>query len=109
MKYLVFDEISKADWDKILVNIDVHNEEREKGNLPPYIIPDHILLGDLPQFTQPMRSFKIYETNDPKQLANIEALYTANDVPSRKRWIIPITELAEFLPAYEQYKKKLKT
>jgi hypothetical protein len=109
MKYLVFDEMSKADFDRILANIQVHNEEREKGNLPPYIVPDHILHGDLPTFTQPMRSFKIYDTDDPKQLANIEALYAANDVPSKKRWIIPISALTEFVPAYEQYKTKVKT
>jgi len=109
MKYLVFDEISKANWDKVVTNIDVHNDEREKGNLPPYVIADHILHGDLPQFTQPIRSFKIYDTDDPQQLANIEALYIANDVPTRKRWIIPITGLQEFMSAHEQYKDKLKT
>jgi hypothetical protein len=109
MKYLVFDEISKADWDKLVANLDVHNEEREKGNLPPYLIQDHILHGDLPQFTQPIRSFKIYDTDDPQQLANIEALYHNNNLPTRKRWIIPITGLPEFMSAHEQYKDKLKT
>jgi hypothetical protein len=108
MKYIVFDELSKEDYDKVLPNRQVHDEERAKGNLPPHVVPDHILHGDLPQMTQSMRVFKIYETDDPKQLANIEALWTASDLKTWKRWIIPITEATDFHPVYEQYKKKMK-
>jgi len=108
MKYLVFDEMSKEDYDKVSVNIQIHAEEREKGNLPPYVVPDHFIHGDLPKFTQSIRAFKVYETDDPQQLANIEALWTANEVKSWKRWIIPITERPAFVSAYERYKKKVK-
>jgi len=108
MKYLVFDEISREEMDKTTPNLQVHIEEREKGNIPPHVFPDHILHGDLPQFTQSMRFFKIYEVDDPKQLTNITALYSANNLKTHKRWVIPITELNEFRPAYEQYKKKMK-
>ena len=109
MKYLVFDEMSKADYDKVSANVQIHFDEREKGNLPPHLVPDHFIHGDLPQFTQSIRAFKIYETDDPQQLANIEALWTANDIPSWKRWIIPITERSAFVSAYEQYVNKVKT
>jgi hypothetical protein len=74
MKYIVFDEMSKEDYDKVLPKTQIHAEERDKGNLPPHDFPDHILHGDLPQMTQSIRVFKIYEADDPKQLANIEAL-----------------------------------
>jgi len=109
MKYIVFDEMSAEDYDKVRVNVQVHADERKRGNLPPHVVPDHILHGDLPQFTQSIRVFKIYETDDPKQLANIEALWTANDLKTWNRWIIPITDATDFHPAYEQYKKNLKT
>jgi hypothetical protein len=108
MKYLVFDEMNKADFDKVSANVQTHFEEREKGNLPPHTVSDHFIHGDLPQFTQSIRAFKIYETNDPQQLANIEMLWTANDVKSWKRWIIPITERTMMASAYERYAKKLK-
>jgi hypothetical protein len=108
MKYLVFDEMSKVDYEKARANVQVHADERKQGNLPTHVVPDHVLHGDLPQFTQNIRVFKIYETDDPKQLANIEALWTANDLPTWKRWIIPITALGDFSPAFEGYKKRMK-
>ena len=107
MKYLVFDEMSK-DWDKAVENIHIHAEERGKGNLPERIFPDHTLHGDLPQLTQQLRGFKIYETDDPKQLTNIAALYTACDLKTWKRSVIPITDTSDFYPACDQYKKKVK-
>ena len=110
MKYLVFDEMSIEDMAKTTEkDTAVHAEERKKGNIPKHVLPDHVLHGDLPQFTQNLRFFKIYETDDPKQLANIEALWGAMDLKTWKRWIIPISELAEFSPAFRQYKKRLKT
>jgi len=108
MRYLVFDEMSKEDYDKISVNVEVHNEERAKGNLPPHVVPVHFIHGDLPQFTQSIRAFKIYETDDPQQLANIEALWSVNNLKTWKRWVIPITERPAMVSAYERYQKKVK-
>ena len=108
MKYLVFDEMSKEDYDKVLPLRQVHADERAKGNLPTHVVGDHFVHGDLPQFTQSLRAFKIYDTDDPKQLSNIDALWTASDLKSWKRWIIPITDATDFHPAYEEYAKKVK-
>jgi hypothetical protein len=112
MKYIVFDEMSAEDIGKMTEkDLAVHVEERKKGSIPKHVVPDHILHGDLPQLTESFRFFKIYETDDPKQLENIDALWSAMDMKSWKRWIIPISEMDPTRkvpwPAYSQYKKRL--
>jgi hypothetical protein len=110
MKYLVFDEGSYEEMSKITQKeLAIHTEERKKGNIPKHVVADHVLHGDLPQFTQNYRVFKIYETDDPKQLANIEALWGAMDLKTWKRWVIPISDSAGFDESFNQYRKKLKT
>lgn len=110
MKYLVIDEMSKEDFTDAITSphFQLHAEEREKGKIPPHVLPDHILNGDLPKLTQSMRIFKIYETEDTEQLANIDALWTVFNLKTWKRWVIPITELNKFGIAYIEYKKKAK-
>jgi hypothetical protein len=113
MRYLVLDEMSMEDLTKIKnEDLAVHAEERTKGNIPKHIVADHIVHGDLPQFTQNLRMLKIYETNDPKQLANIDALWGAMDLKTWKRWIVPISEFDPARkmpwPAFSEYRKRLK-
>ena len=110
MKYLVIDEMSKDDFTKAITspNLQLHTEEREKGNIPSHVFPDHMLHGDLPNLTESTRFFKIYDADDPKQLANIDALWTVFDAKTWKRWVIPISEMSAFGQAYNEYKKKAK-
>lgn len=108
MKFLVIDEVSRDEWDKMIKNRPLHAEAREKGEIPELIFPDHVIHGDLPQLTQNGRGFKIYDVDDPQQLVNVEAIYAVADLKTWKRWVIPITENAAWSPAYEKYKKKAK-
>ncbi|MHA2217674.1 MAG: hypothetical protein ACXACY_17205 [Candidatus Hodarchaeales archaeon] len=110
MKYLVIDEMSKEDFTRIMAAdaTQIHGTEREKGKLPPHVFPDHFLHSDLPQLTQSVRFFKIYDTDDPTQLSNVDALWTTFNAKTWKRWLIPITEIGPFTSAYNEYKKKVK-
>jgi hypothetical protein len=110
MKYLVIDEMSKEELAKVVTspNVALHAEEREKGNIPPHVLGDHMIHGDLPQLTQNYRAFKIYETDSPEQLSNIDALWSVFNIKTWKRWVIPITETGLFTAAFDKYKKKVK-
>jgi hypothetical protein len=110
MKYLVIDEMSKEEMAKVVTspNVALHTEEREAGNIPPHVLGDHIIHGDLPQLTQNYRAFKIYETDSPEQLSNIDALWTVFELKTWKRWVIPITEAGLFTVALGKYKEKAK-
>ena len=105
MKFLVIDELGREEMDKLVKNLSLHQEARKKGELPKLLFLDHVLHGDLPQLTQNMRWFKIYETDDPKQLANVEALYMAANFKSWKRWVIPITARSEVSDSYQKIEK----
>jgi hypothetical protein len=110
MKYLVIDEMSKEEMAKVVTspNVALHAEERDKGNIPPHVLGDHVIHGDLPQLTQSYRALKIYETDSPEQLSNIDALWTIFNIKTWKLWVIPITEASLFTSAYDKYKKKAK-
>lgn len=110
MKYLVIDEMDKEELANVITspNVALHAEEREAGNIPPHVLGDHVIHGDLPQLTQNYRAFKIYETDSPEQLSNIDALWSVFNIKSWKRWVIPITETGLFTAAYDTYKKKAK-
>ena len=94
MKYLVFSEFSREEWDKLSESGKKIWAEREKvpDKYPKQIFPDHGILGDLPTFTEDIRGFTIYETDDPQQLKNVVAFWTAQGIKSFKRWFIPIHE-----------------
>ena len=70
--------------------------ERKKfpNKYPKQIFPDHIVLGDLPQFDGTIRSVTVYDTDDPEQIANIVAYWEAQklELKTTKRWFIPIIE-----------------
>jgi hypothetical protein len=105
MKYLVFDELSREEWDKQVESRPLHREERKKGNLPKLVLGHHVLHGDPPKMTKSIRLVQIYETDDPNQLTDAEAVYMATNLETRKRWIIPITPAMKLVEAYEKLKK----
>jgi hypothetical protein len=94
MKYIVFTEFSNDDWDKLSEGAKKIWTEREKApdKYPKKIFPDHFILGDLPTFTETIRGVTVYETDDPQQLKNVIAFWTAQGIKSVKRWFIPIHE-----------------
>lgn len=108
MKFLVIDEGDPDELDVMMQNRPIHAEARKKGELPILLFPDHTLHADLPVLTQRMRGMKIYETDDPQQLVNVAAIYTAMGLATFKRHVIPITEAGGFWSAYEKYKTQVK-
>jgi len=106
MRYIVFSEWSSEEYDKAI---------REKGNAigeerikypnryPKQLLKDQILMGDLPTLTKTIKSFTIYETDDPEQIHNIVAFWTLT--PSIKRWFIPIADGSNITKAWEKMKK----
>ena len=105
MKYLVFSELSNEDWDKLSEAGKKQWADREKhpDKYPAKILTDHLVLSDLPTLTKDVRGMVIYETDDPQQLKNWVAYWTARGIPSLKYWFIPIEQLDVNL--VEQMKK----
>lgn len=108
MKYLVFTEFSQEEWDTLSESAKKIWSERQQvpDKYPQKIFPDHFILGDLPTFTEDVRGVTVYDTDDPQQLKNVVAFWTAQGMKSVKRWFIPIYEMGtDMLDLVEEMKK----
>jgi hypothetical protein len=107
MRFIAFAEWYSKDIEAVLAfNRDVIQAERKKypDRYPEKFLPDHTLMGPLPNLRTDMCTVAFYESTDPKQLSSIRTTW----MPLGDISFVPVTREAEgwrFL-AFGQFSSK---
>jgi hypothetical protein len=98
-KYLVFVQFSSDDMDMVAKADAAYQVERATNpeKYPEYATTTSAIMADLPKLTESFKTVEVFEADNPEQMMNSNAYWSAQmpGMKSYKRWYIPLLEVTD--------------